>query len=334
MYDPSMRVLTVLELLQSRETVTGAELARRLEVSPRTVQRYVTRLQDLGIPVEGKRGVGGSYRLKPGFRLPPLMFTGEEALALTLGLQALRHLGLDALTPAAQGASAKLLRTLPHALREGVQALEGAVQLDTSPWVVSTDAALLSALLRAVRGAQVVSFTYASPQTPPAKRRANIYRVVHQGGRWYAVGWCQLRAGLRSFRLDRMRALEVLAETFTPPDHFDAVAYLRSHLPPAPETHEIDVWLGRPPEDLRGQVSGWFTELSAEEGGTRLRARREQLPSFAAFLLGLDCELRIHGPPGLLDAFAALGARCAAVQAGAAHSGGTQSGAGLAGSAP
>ena len=103
MYDPSMRVLTVLELLQSREEVTGAELARRLEVSPRTVQRYVARLQDLGIPVEGRRGVGGAYRLKPGFQLPPLMFTGEEALALALGLRALTHLGLHALAPAAQG---------------------------------------------------------------------------------------------------------------------------------------------------------------------------------------------------------------------------------------
>ncbi|HCE63569.1 MAG TPA: YafY family transcriptional regulator, partial [Deinococcus radiodurans] len=61
-YDPSLRVLTVLELLQAREEVTGAELARRLEVSPRTVQRYVARLQDLGIPVEGRRGVGGAYR--------------------------------------------------------------------------------------------------------------------------------------------------------------------------------------------------------------------------------------------------------------------------------
>ncbi|MCD0176594.1 HTH domain-containing protein, partial [Deinococcus sp. 14RED07] len=57
MYDPSMRVLTVLELLQAHEEVSGADLARRLEVSPRTVQRYVARLQDLGIPVKGRRGV-------------------------------------------------------------------------------------------------------------------------------------------------------------------------------------------------------------------------------------------------------------------------------------
>lgn len=73
--DPLMRVLTVLELLQVHERVTGGELARRLEVSPRTVQRYGARLQDLGIPVESTRGVGGAYRLKPGFCLRPLLFT-------------------------------------------------------------------------------------------------------------------------------------------------------------------------------------------------------------------------------------------------------------------
>ena len=104
MYDPSMRVLTVLELLQAHEEVSGADLARRLEVSPRTVQRYIARLQDLGIPVEGRRGVGGAYRLKAGFRLPPLMFTPDEALAAALGLRTLRHLGLHALAPAAQAA--------------------------------------------------------------------------------------------------------------------------------------------------------------------------------------------------------------------------------------
>ena len=85
MYDPIMRVLTVLEILQAREHVSGAELARRLEVNLRTVQRYVARLQDLCIPVEAMRGVGGHYRLKPGFRLPPLMFTDEEAFALDAG---------------------------------------------------------------------------------------------------------------------------------------------------------------------------------------------------------------------------------------------------------
>ncbi len=78
MYHPTTRVLAVLELLQSHGRMTGAELARRLEVDPRTARRYVEMLQDLGIPVEAERGAHGGYRLRPGFRLPPLMFTEDE----------------------------------------------------------------------------------------------------------------------------------------------------------------------------------------------------------------------------------------------------------------
>jgi predicted DNA-binding transcriptional regulator YafY len=111
MYDPIMRVLTVLEILQARDHASGSELASRLEVNLRTVQRYIARLQDLGVPVESVRGVGGFYKLKPGFRLPPLMFTDEEAFALALGLRGLRHLGLSAFAPATEGAAAKLARS-------------------------------------------------------------------------------------------------------------------------------------------------------------------------------------------------------------------------------
>ncbi|GGI69818.1 helix-turn-helix transcriptional regulator [Deinococcus wulumuqiensis] len=313
-YDPSLRVLTVLELLQAREEVTGAELARRLEVSPRTVQRYVMKLQDLGIPVEGKRGVGGAYRLKPGFRLPPLMFTGEEALSLALGLRALRQLGLHTLAPAAEAASAKLTRTLPHSLREEVQALEKAVQLDDSPWVVSTDAATLATLLRAVRASQVAEFAYTSNQGAVTRRQVNVYRVMHVDGRWYAVGWCQLRQEVRSFRLDRIRELAVLEETFTPPQDFDALAYIRSHACHAP-SYEVSVWLAAPPATLRGAVSVWHTDLRAEGEGTRLTCQRENLASFAAFLLGVGVDFRVDSPPELREVFRTLTRRCAAAGA-------------------
>jgi predicted DNA-binding transcriptional regulator YafY len=87
-YRPTARVLAVLALLQSHGRMTGAQLARRLEVDIRTVRNYVETLIDLGIPVEAERGRYGAYRLMPGFKLPPLMFTEDEALALTLGLKA------------------------------------------------------------------------------------------------------------------------------------------------------------------------------------------------------------------------------------------------------
>ena len=104
MYHPTTRVLTVLELLQSRSRLSGAELAERLEVDRRTVRRYVSSLQELGVPVESESGRYGGYRLRPGYKLPPMMFTEEEALALILGLLVSRRVGFGQSPSAIEGA--------------------------------------------------------------------------------------------------------------------------------------------------------------------------------------------------------------------------------------
>src|SRR5579859_3993682 len=151
MYDPIMRVLAVLEILQARDHVTGAELAERLEVDLRTVQRYIVRLKDLSIPIHSSRGVGGAYRLRPGFRLPPLLLTNEEAFALSLGLRALRQIGLSAFAPATEGALAKLGRVLPETLRESIRTVEDVVAIEPGPWVVSTSVEHLIRTASAIR---------------------------------------------------------------------------------------------------------------------------------------------------------------------------------------
>ena len=123
-YRPTSRVLTVLELLQSRRRITGAEIAERLEVSPRTARRYVETLRELGVPVRGERGRHGAYSLRPGFKLPPMMFTDDEALGLALGLLTARRLGLAGAAPTVEGALAKLERVMPVALGQKIRALE------------------------------------------------------------------------------------------------------------------------------------------------------------------------------------------------------------------
>src|ERR1700739_4310617 len=133
MYFPTTRVLTILELLQSRQQLSGPELAERLEVNIRTVRRYITMLQDLGIPVESERGRHGAYQLRPGFKLPPLMFNEEEALSLTLGLLAARRLGLAVAPPAIEGALAKIERVLPPTLLERVRAVQETLSLSFPP---------------------------------------------------------------------------------------------------------------------------------------------------------------------------------------------------------
>src|SRR5215475_7778951 len=94
MYSPTTRLLTVLELLQSQQSVSGVELAKTIEVEVRSVRRYVTMLRDMGIPVESEKGRYGSYSLRPGYRLPPLMFNESEILSVILGLMAVKRLGM------------------------------------------------------------------------------------------------------------------------------------------------------------------------------------------------------------------------------------------------
>src|SRR5262245_32153029 len=106
MYHPTTRVLTILELLQAHGSMSGAELGARLEVDRRTVRRYITMLQDLGIPIEATRGPEGGYRLRPGFKLPPLMLTNDEALAITLSLMAARRQSIPADPHTIEGALA------------------------------------------------------------------------------------------------------------------------------------------------------------------------------------------------------------------------------------
>ena len=93
MYHPTTRVLGVLELLQTHGRMSGAELARRVKVDARTLRRYIARLEEIGVPITTERGRYGAYMLVAGYKLPPMMFTDEEALALSVGLLAARSLG-------------------------------------------------------------------------------------------------------------------------------------------------------------------------------------------------------------------------------------------------
>src|SRR6266702_3561230 len=110
MYHPTTRVLTVLELLQSHRQISGPKLAERLEVDIRSVRRYITMLQDLGIPIETERGRYGTYRLRPGFKLPPLMAPSPKSTACCL------HPCVNACRPSSKrlsSTSSRLIITCP-----------------------------------------------------------------------------------------------------------------------------------------------------------------------------------------------------------------------------
>jgi len=306
MYDPIMRVLTVLEVLQARDFVSGAELAQRLEVDLRTVQRYIVRLKDLKIPVESSRGVGGAYRLKPGFRLPPLLLTNEEAFALSLGLHSLRQVGLSAFAPATEGALAKLRRVLPEALRESIKTVDDVVAIEPGPWVVSTSVEDLIRAAAAIRTGRRIRFDYESHDGARSHRQIEPYAVMHTDGRWYLIGYCLTRRALRTFRLDRVSNLGLGAGTFKRPADFDARQHMRESMPFVQSVYQIDVWIDLPAEEARQWFMPWRVALEEENGGTRLRCGRDRLEMFAGMLLSTGRRIVVHGPDELRKTFRAL----------------------------
>jgi predicted DNA-binding transcriptional regulator YafY len=306
MYFPTTRVLTVLELLQSHQQLSGPELAERLEVNIRTVRRYITMLQDLGIPVEGGRGRHGSYRLRPGFKLPPLMFTEDEALALTLGLLAARRLGLTVAAPAVEGALAKIERVLPEALRERIQAVQETLILDVMPSGITPSIEIVSTLSTAAQQGRRVWMRYQSWQSEQTERTVDLYGLVYRSGFWYAVGYCHLRQGLRVFRLDRVLQTHMLDETYLRPQSFDSVGHVSRSIAMTPSTWLVDVLLETTLEEAQMLVPSTLATLEQASGGVVLSCYVAHLDWIARFLVGLGCPFIVRQPPELREALQRL----------------------------
>jgi predicted DNA-binding transcriptional regulator YafY len=299
---PTTRVLAVLELLQARGRLSGAELAERLEIDGRTLRRYIVMLEELGIPIVAERGRYGGYSLVPGFKLPPLIFNDDEALALSVGLLAARHLGLADAAPAVESAQAKLERVMPDALKRRVGAINDSVALDLPHATATGNNVALIRLSGAAQQRRRVHMRYASAVRDVSEREFDTYGLAYQGGNWYAVGFCHLRGGLRSFRLDRVVDVRFLDTAFERPSDFDAIRHLRFSVASLPRTHAIDVLLKTDPAAASTALPGWLGVLDAVEGGVLLRAQADDLDWFARQLAGLPFAFEIVAPRALRKA--------------------------------
>jgi predicted DNA-binding transcriptional regulator YafY len=310
---PTARLLELLELLQTQPLLTGREISDRLEIDPRTVRRYVEALQNLGIPVEGQRGVGGGYRIRPGYRLPPLMLTDDEAVAVALGVQAAGRLGLSGSADAVEGALAKIHRVLPDGLRRRVEALEATLDFTARPRQaapVGGNTVLL--LADAIRRRRRVRATYRAFSGDETRREVSPHGLVVHSGRWYLASHDHLRDDLRTFRVDRMRRIRAVSEpAVDPPDGFDAVAYVSTSLARVPWRWEVEVLLELPTDEAARRVPATLAELVDEDGATVLRMRVGSLDWMATVLAGLGCGFSIRRPEELRESVRALGERLA-----------------------
>jgi predicted DNA-binding transcriptional regulator YafY len=299
---PTTRVLTVLELLQTRGQMSGAELAQRLDVDRRTVRRYITRLEDLGIPITAAQGRDGGYSLVAGFKLPPMMFSDDEALALSVGLLAARGLGLAEAAPAVASAQAKLERVMPANLKRRVRAVDETVTLDLSRPVAPGDNAALGALTTAAQTRMRVSMRYRAAQRDLTERDFDPYELAYRGGRWYVVGMCHLRRGLRSFRLDRVQSVRPLAVNFTRPTDFDALDHLTFSLATLPRAFAAEVLLRTDLQTAQRQLFSAAGVLEWTGEDVLLRAQVDDVHWFARELSRLPFDFEIRQPAELREA--------------------------------
>ena len=313
MPSPTSRLLELLELLESRTLVTGQEIAGRLGVDRRTVRRYVDALQELGIPVEGQRGVGGGYRMRPGYRLAPLMLDDDEAVAVVLGLVAARRLGLAADGEHPESALEKIHRILPAALRRRVEALENTLAFTGEATVgVPVSGGTLLVLAEAIRRRRRLRVTYTSFSGERSRRRLSPYALVVHAGRWYLAAHDHERDDLRTFRVDRMGATTMTdTPVAAPPPGFDAVAHVSRSLASVPWRWTVEVVLELELEDAARRIPATLAELIDEGGRTTLRMRVSSLAWMAGMLAGLDCGFTIVAPDELRDAVRALAGRLA-----------------------
>lgn len=298
MSSPATRLLTLILLLQRRPGRTASDLAEALGVSTRTVHRYLNRLDDMGIPVYSERGPGGGFSLVRGYRMPPLIFTPSEAVAVVLGTGLVEQMWGRLYRDAARSALAKLENVLPDDQR---QEAAWARRTLVARGLNRMDFDLLGTALETLREAMYehkrVEMTYQSPNQPDAVQRSvDPYALVHRWGWWYCLGYCHLRQGVRTFRVDRIESLSLRSETFEWPEDFDPGSYLdEGGAPPA----EIEVRLLFSREaaalvrDLRYR---WDSVEEREDGQTEITFHTENLESAASWALSFSPLVEVLAP--------------------------------------
>lgn len=297
---PTSRVLVMLEILQAGGTRRVGDLAERLGVDERTVRRYAQHLIDLDIPVRSVRGRGGGYHLGPGYRMPPLMLTDEEAVAVTLGLLVGRRTGLVPDSPASESAVGKLRRVLPITLRHRLDALLAAASF-TAPPRTSTpaDPAVLLTLAETAGDRRPVEITYIDRGGQESTRTVHPLGIVGHSGRWYLSATDPARSQHRSFRVDRIARAIPQPGLFDPPPG-DPVERVLASLARTPWSHPVTLRVRARSTEIDHLLPlGLAVVETIDDSWVRVRLNAERLDWVPALLAGLDRPFVIEEPAEL-----------------------------------
>jgi predicted DNA-binding transcriptional regulator YafY len=312
MLNTSARLLQLLTLLESRREWSGGELARRLEVTTRTLRNDIVRLRELGYPVAGTPGVAGGYRLGAGTALPPLLLDDAEAVAVALALRSSAGGGVAGIEETSVRALVKLEQVLPTRLRRRVNALQAyTVAIPVSGPTVDPHA--LATMAAACRDHEVLRIDYVARDRSESVRSVEPLRLVHWGRRWYLVAWDRSRDAWRTFRADRLRLRTPNGPQFAPrePPAEDIAAYVTHNVRSAGMRFEAVVTVHAPAATIIERVPSAVLVEPIDENSCSVHAGAGSIEMLALYLAMMDADFTVTEPPELLDRVRKLAERFA-----------------------
>ncbi len=306
--NPTARALHCLTLLQEHPGITADQLGARLGVSDRAARRYVAILREAEIPVESVRGPYGGYRIGRGRRLAPFLFSGSEALGLVMAVLDGHHDAGDATGPVGS-ALGKLLRALPEPVARQADLMRRTTAPAPDRAAARPDPETAGALVHACAEAHRVRLDYETEAGSRWDFEVDPWAVVVRHGRWYLLCWSHRADERRAYRIDRVRGVAVLDDTFIPPDDLDPVADLEAHLAVGWE-YDVDVVVDAPVDELRRRLPAALGRTEAvDDATTRLLGSTSDPQWYAEQLARLRTPYRIVGGRELRRAARDIGQR-------------------------
>jgi predicted DNA-binding transcriptional regulator YafY len=301
MTNTATRLITLIFLLQNQSNQKASELAEKLGVSLRTIHRYFGMLDEMGVPVYSERGPYGGFSLVRGYKMPPLVFTLEEAVAVVLGTGMVEELWGELYREAARGALAKLENLLPDEQgREVAWARQSLVATGMHRASLKAQTPALEKLRRAVREHRSVRMDYQSSQVPHATQRGlDPYALVHRWGWWYVIGFCHVHREVRTFRVDRISEIALSEMTFSPAQDFNLKAYLKNEMQAQPQMVARLRFEPAFAHLIAGNQSYWETVEPGPDGAVEVTFAAPTLEWAASTTLAYGPAVEVLEPPAL-----------------------------------
>jgi predicted DNA-binding transcriptional regulator YafY len=260
-------------------------------------------LDEMGIPIYAERGPHGGFSLVRGYKLPPLVFTPEEAVAIVLGTSLVGQVWGRLYQEPADGAVAKLENLLPDEQRNEIAWARRSLVVTNmhraDPAAISP---LLERLRRAARQYCQVEISYQGGSSADITvRSVDPYALVHRSGWWYLVAYCHLRRALRTFRIDRILELSLLSQTFQKPEDFDVQDYLEDAFKDQPVVRARLRFAPQAAHIARGTLAGWEAASQNPDGSVDVTLVAPDLNWMASFVLSFTTWVTVLDPPELRD---------------------------------